>query len=77
MIVVNLIMGLVIVGSVIIILYGIGLFTIKRCGKYDEETHFIEIIGHGLLGLMVIVLGVDLLFLIYVLGELVVDKFFK
>lgn len=77
MIVVNLIMGLVIVGSVIAILYGIGLFTIKRCGNYDEETHFIEIIGHGFLGLMVIAIGVDLLFLIYVIGELVVDNFFK
>lgn len=77
MIVVNLIMGLVIVGSVIAILYGIGLFTLKRCREYDEETDFIEIIGHGFLGLMVIVIGVLLLSLIYALGELVVDKFFK
>jgi hypothetical protein len=74
MIVVNLIMGLVIVGSVIAILYGIGLFILKRCREYDEETHFIEIMVYGLIGLMVIVIGVTLLSLIYTLGELVVVK---
>jgi len=74
MIVVNLIMGLVIVGSVIAILYGIGLFILKRCREHDEETHFIEIMVYGLIGLMVIVIGVTLLSLIYALGELVVVK---
>ena len=74
MIVVNLIMGLVIVGSVIAILYGIGLWSLKKSGDYDKNTDFIEIMLNGLLGLVLIALCFLILFLIYALGEAVVTK---
>jgi hypothetical protein len=74
MIVVNLIMGLVIVGSVIAILYGIGLWSLKKSGDYDKNTDFIEIMLNGLLGLALIAICVLILLLIYALGEVVVTK---
>ena len=74
MIVVNLIMGLVIVGSVIAILYGIGLWSLKKSGDYDKNTDFIEIMINGLLGLALIAICVLILLLIYALGEVVVTK---
>jgi len=74
MIVVNLIMGLVIVGSVIAILYGIGLWSLKKSGDYDKNTGFIEIMLHGLLGLALIAICFLISFLIYALGEEVVTK---
>ena len=74
MIVVNLIMGLVIVGSVIAILYGIGTFILRRSGDYDKNTDFIEIMLNGLLGLALSALCFLILFLIYALGEAVVTK---
>ena len=74
MIVVNLIMGLVIVGSVIAILYGIGLWCLKKSGDYDKNTDFIEIMLNGLLGLALIAICVLILLLIYALGEVVVTK---
>ena len=74
MIVVNLIMGLVIVGSVIAILYGIGTFILKRSGEFRYNPDFIEIILNGLLGLVLIALCVLILLLIYALGEAVVTK---
>jgi len=74
MIVVNLIMGLVIVGSVIAILYGIGLWSLKKSGDYDKNTDLAEIMLNGLLGLALIAICVLILFLIYALGEAVVTK---
>ena len=76
MIVVNLIMGLVIVGSVIAILYGIGLSILKKSGDYDKNTDFIEIMLHGVLGLALIAICFLISFLIYALGEAVTNKLF-
>ena len=67
-------MGLVIVGSVIAILYGIGLWSLKKSGDYDKNTDLAEIMLHGVLGLSLIALCFLILFLIYALGEAVVTK---
>ena len=76
MIVVNFLMGLAIVAAIVGILYGIGLFSLKKSGGYDKNTDFIDIMLHGVLGLALIAICMLVLFLIYVLGDAVVNKLF-
>lgn len=76
MIVVNFLVGLLIVASIIGILYGIGLLTIKISGEFPYNSDFIEIMLNGVLGLTLIAIFVLVLLLIYVLGEEVVNKLF-
>jgi hypothetical protein len=76
MIVVNFIIGLAIVASILGIVYGIGMFSLKIFNEYDENVDFIEIIVHGLLGLALIALCLLVLLLIYSLGDYVVNKLF-
>ena len=76
MIVVNFLIGLSIVAAIVGILYGIGLFSLKRYGDYDEDTEFIQIILHGVIGLILIGVCLFTLALIPILGEYVVNKLF-
>ena len=76
MIVVNFLIGLAIVAAFLGILYGIGMFILKRSGDYDKNTDFIEIMLHGVLGLALIAICVLISLLIYALGEAVVNKLF-
>ena len=76
MIVVNFLIGLAIVAAIVGVLYGIGLFSLKKSGDYDKNTGFIEIMLHGLLGLSLIAICFLILFLIYALGEAVANKLF-
>jgi hypothetical protein len=76
MIVVNFLIGLSIVAVIVGILYGIGLFSLKKSGGYDKNTDFIDIMLHGVLGLALIAICMLVLFLIYVLGDAVVNKLF-
>ena len=76
MIVVNFLIGLVIVATIVGILYSIGTFSVRRSGEFRYNPDFIEIMLNGLLGLVLIALCFLILFLIYVLGESVVNKLF-
>ena len=76
MIVVNFLVGIAIVAAIVGILYGIGMFILKRSGDYDKNTDFIEIMLHGVLGLALIAICVLISLLIYALGEAVVNKLF-
>ena len=76
MIVVNFLVGLAIVAAIVGILYGIGVFTLKRSGEFPYNSDFIEIMLNGVLGLTLIAIFVLVLFLIYSLGEEVVNKLF-
>ena len=76
MIVVNFIIGLAIVASIVGILYGVGLLCLKIFNEYDENVDFIDIIVHGLLGLVLIGVLLLVLLLIYALGETVVNNLF-
>jgi hypothetical protein len=76
MIVVNFIIGLAIVLSIVGILYGVGLLSLKISNEYDESPDFIEIIIHGLIGLALIGILLLVSLLIYLLGEYVVNKLY-
>lgn len=76
MIVVNFLIGLSIVAVIVGILYGIGLFSLKKSGGLEMNTDFIDIILHGVLGLALIVICVLISLLIYALGETVTNKLF-
>lgn len=76
MIVVNFLIGLSIVVVIVGILYGIGLFSLKKSGDYDKNIDFIEIMVNGVLGLVLIVICILVLLLIYALGDAVVNKLF-
>ena len=76
MIVVNFLIGLSIVAVIVGILYGIGLFSLKKSGDYDKNTDFIEIILNGVLGLALIAICILVLLLIYALGGAVTNKLF-
>lgn len=76
MIVVNFLIGLAIVAAIVGILYGIGMFILKRSGDYDKNTDFIEIMLRGVLGLALIAICVLISLIIYALGEAVVNKLF-
>jgi hypothetical protein len=76
MIVVNFIIGLAIVLSIVGILYGVGLLSLKISNEYDESPDFIEIILHGVLGIALIAICLLVLLLIYILGEYVVNKLY-
>lgn len=76
MIVVNFLIGLAIVAAILGILYGIGMFILKRSGDYDKNTDFIEIMLRGVLGLALIAICVLISLIIYALGEAVVNKLF-
>ena len=76
MIVVNFLIGLAIVAAIVGILYGIGLFSLKKSGDYDKNTDFIEIMLHGLLGIVLIAICFLISLFIYLLGESVVNKLF-
>ena len=76
MIVVNFLIGLSIVAAIVGILYGIGLFSLKKSGGYDKNTDFIEIMLHGVLGLALISICFLISFLLYALGDAVVNKLF-
>ena len=76
MIVVNFIIGLAIVAAIVGMLYGIGLFSLKKSGDYDKNTDFIEIILYGVLWLPLIAICFLILVLIYALGEAVTNKLF-
>jgi hypothetical protein len=70
MIVVNFIIGLAIVLSIVGILYGVGLLSLKISNEYDESPDFIEIILHGVLGIALIAICLLVLLLIYILGDM-------
>jgi hypothetical protein len=74
MVVVNFLIGLSIVAAIVGVLYGIGLFSLKKSGGYDKNTDFIEVMLHGVLGLALISICVLISFLIYALGETVTNK---
>lgn len=74
MVVVNFIVGLLIVAIVVGILYGLGLWSLKRNGDYDKTTGFIEVVYNGVLPLALICVCIALLLLIHLLGMVVVDK---
>ena len=76
MIVVNFIIGLAIVLSIVGILYGVGLLSLKISDEYDESPDFIEIIVHGLMGLALIGILLLVSLLICLLGEYVVNKLY-
>ncbi len=77
MIVVNFIIGLAIVLSIVGILYGVGLLSLKISDEYDESPDFIEIIVHGLIGLALIGILLLVSLLIYLLGEYVAGEVTK
>ena len=76
MIVVNFIIGLLIVATIIGILYGLGVYDLKRTEEYDRNTDFIDILIRGFLILILVVVCVIVLLVIYFIGKIVVNELF-
>lgn len=74
MVVINFIVGLLIFVVPLSVMYGLGLWSLKRTGDYDAQTDFVEIMFNGFLALMLMVACVLLLIVIYALGRLVVNN---
>jgi hypothetical protein len=74
MIIINFLVGLLIFVVPFSVMYGLGLWGLKRSGDYDADTDFVEIMFNGLLALMLMVACVILLIVIYKVGGLVINN---
>jgi hypothetical protein len=74
MVVLNFIVGLVVMVMPFLIVYLLGIFILKIKGEYDENTDYVEIFIHGLLGLLIAVVGLLLICFIYISGESIVNS---
>jgi len=79
MIVIKGLIGLLLIASAIGILYGLGKINIRLSQEFDEDDNpdFIEIIMHGFIMLMLLALCFVVILLAYVMGNILVDEFFK
>jgi membrane-anchored glycerophosphoryl diester phosphodiesterase (GDPDase) len=76
MIVLYFIVGLVVTVVPFLIMYFLGRYMMQRSGEYDEYTDFVEILGHGFLGLSLVVIVILFLFIIFFIGKSIVDSLF-
>lgn len=79
MIVIKGLIGLLLIASAIGILYGLGKINIRLSQEFDEDDNpdFIEIIMHGFIMLMLLALCFVVILLAYVMGNSLVEEFFK
>lgn len=79
MIVIKGLIGLLLIASAIGILYGLGKINIRLSQEFDEDDNpeFIDIIMHGFIMLMLLALCFVVILLAYVMGNSLVDEFFK
>jgi hypothetical protein len=57
-------------------MYFLGRYMMQRRGEYDENTDFVEILGHGFLDLSLVVIVILFLFIIFFIGKSIVDSLF-
>jgi hypothetical protein len=79
MIVIKALIGLLLIASAIGILYGLGKINIRLSQEFDEDDNpdFIETIMHGFLMLALLALCFVVILLAYVMGNSLVEEFFK